>query len=227
MFRAYLNLFGRYSREQFFNMSADAYMKLVNVDVDVNRRSNRVEWASAVYRSYYHPLCAFELEIQWEMATGSLLSELIFSWSKLANRFNCHLAPAPIDPFAVPLVANSDPLRGSLYIKLNLSCMLAANESALFESLIDDKYKFNLNDICALTDMSSPQVNSGALLTYKYLAENYKEFVDFLKKKYLSKETIEKRLDEEVDFCKQELHEFIEAERINYLQYFQEAILEK
>lgn len=227
MFRAYLNLFSEYSRAQFFNMSSDAYMKLVNVDVDVNRRSNRVEWASAVYRSYYHPLCAFELEIQWEMATGSLLSELIFSWSKLANRFNCHLVPAPVDPFAVPLVANSDPLRGSLYIKLNLNCMIQ-NENVLFESLIDDRYKFNLNDICALTSSSTcATMNNGAVLTYKFLAENYKEFIEYLLKKYVTKELIEKRLEEEIDFCKQELHEFIESERINYLQFFQEAILEK
>jgi hypothetical protein len=129
-------------------------MKMVNVDVDANRKSNRVEWASAVYRPYFHPLCAFELEIQWEMATGSLLSELLFSYSKMANKYNFHLVPAPIDPFAVPIVANSDPLRRSLYIKLNLSCLLqqesgsgsgggggAAVEKVLFESLIDDKYK--------------------------------------------------------------------------------------
>ena len=87
------------------------------------------------------------------MATGSLLSELLFSYSKMANKYNFHLVPAPIDPFAVPIVANSDPLRRSLYIKLNLSCLLqqesgsgsggggAAVEKVLFESLIDDKYK--------------------------------------------------------------------------------------
>ena len=121
----------------------DEFMKMVNVDVDANRRSNRVEWASAVYRPYYHPLCAFELEIQWEMATGSLLSELLFSYSKMASKYNFHLVPAPIDPFAVPIVANSDPLRRSLYIKLNLSCLLQqeSSEKVLFENLIDDKYR--------------------------------------------------------------------------------------
>ena len=223
---------------------------MVNVDVDANRKSNRVEWASAVYRPYFHPLCAFELEIQWEMATGSLLSELLFSYSKMANKYNFHLVPAPIDPFAVPIVANSDPLRRSLYIKLNLSCLLqqesggsggsgggAAAEKVLFESLIDDKYKtINLKDIFALADTTSNSSSSSNTkettnLTYKYLAENYGEFLEYLhESKDMCKETIEKRLeieDEAVDFVKQELHEFIESERIRYLQYFQEAILEK
>jgi hypothetical protein len=63
------------------------------------------------------------------------------------------------------------------------------------------------------------------------LAENYREFLEYLHEtKGMCKETIEKRLeieDEAVDFVKQELHEFIESERISYLQYFQEAILEK
>jgi hypothetical protein len=191
---------------------SEEFMRYVNVDVDVNRRSNRVEWASAVYRPYYHPLCAFELEIQWEMATGSLLSELLFSYSKLSNRFNFHLVPAPIDPFAVPIVANSDPLRRSLYIKLNLTCLIQQEEKSLFESFIDDRYKFAI-------DASESDAKS--------LEENFGEFFYFLLNKMLSRDLIEKRIRDDAEFFKQELHEFIETERINYLQFFQEAILEK
>ena len=55
----------------------------------------------------------------------------------------------------------------------------------------------------------------------------------------MSKEIVEKRLEinglddvttsnaAAIDFIKQELHEYIETERISFLQYFQEAILEK
>ena len=49
----------------------------------------------------------------------------------------------------------------------------------------------------------------------------------------MSKELVEMRLEmnddgtNAIDFIKQELHEYIETERISYLQYFQEAILEK
>ena len=87
-------------------------------------------------------------------------------------------------------------------------------------------------DIFALADNTNTSSNKETTnLTYKYLAENYGEFLDYLlESKGMCKETIEKRLeieDEAVDFVKQELHEFIESERISYLQCFQEAILEK
>jgi hypothetical protein len=145
MFRSYLDLFGKYTKFDAFSLP-DGCMKLVNVDVDPNRKSNRVEWASAVYRSHYHQMCAFELEVMWEMATGSLLSELVMGWAKLANRFNYHIVAAPIDPFAVPIVANSDPLRGSIYIKLNISCLMQ-DEMVLFESVIDEKYRISFGSV--------------------------------------------------------------------------------
>lgn len=82
LFESYLNLFRDYSKTKFNSMEPEAILKLVNVDVDPGRKSNRVEWASAVYRSHYHQLCAFELEVQWEVATCSLLSETVSGWSK-------------------------------------------------------------------------------------------------------------------------------------------------
>ena len=140
------------------------------------------------------------------------------------------MVPAPIDPFATPLMANSDPLRRSLYIKLNISCMLQ-EDKVLFESLIDDKYKsINFNDIFALSSSTTLQNTNTKQhnITFKYLSENYKEFVDFmLISKKISRDVVEKRVEQEVEFVSQELHEFIESERILYLQYFQEAILEK
>jgi hypothetical protein len=59
-----LPVFGTdYSYSQFgLNLTLESpILKIVNVDVDPNNKSNRVEWASAIYRSYYHPLAAFEL----------------------------------------------------------------------------------------------------------------------------------------------------------------------
>ena len=123
LFGAYANLINKYSKSTFASTSPDSILKLVNVDVDPMHKSNRVEWASAVYRSHYHQLCAFELEIQWEMATGQLLAELMSYWSKLASRFNYHIVAAPIDPFALPIVDNSDPLRGPIIIELNYRCL--------------------------------------------------------------------------------------------------------
>lgn len=50
MFDSYMNLIAQYSNTKFTNMECDAILKLVNVDVDAGRKSDRVEWASAVYR---------------------------------------------------------------------------------------------------------------------------------------------------------------------------------
>lgn len=109
-------------------------------------------------RSHYHQLCAFELEIQWEVATGALLSELVSVWSKLSNRFNYHIVPAPVDPFAMPLQQNSDPLRGPIYIRLNLNCLMQ-EEQVLFESLIDEKYKSCLDEL-----FGPPTISPSALI---------------------------------------------------------------
>lgn len=187
-------------------MKLDPIIKLANVDVDPSRKSNRVEWASAIYRSHYHQLCAFELEIQWEMATGALLSELVSGWSKLSNRFNYHIIPAPIDPFATPMVPDSDPLRGRIYIELNVNCLIQ-NEKYIFEEFIDKKYKLCHIEISADRIISSQDRNESTSPTgsldissvssslsdtateniYKTLQTNNPEFVDFLHRKNYDK----------------------------------------
>ena len=232
IFKSYLSIFKGYSKSEFTSDSPDSILKLVNVDVDPGHKSNRVEWASAVYRSNYHQLCAFELEIQWEMATGQLLSELASGWGKLANRFNYHIVAAPIDPFALPIVQNSDPLRGPIIIKLNFACLIQ-NESCLFESYIDQKYKLDYSLLMNDKNESGQFPSSiPAAILVEQLAEQTPEFMDYLLKKYsddnLSKcrDKIESKIHEESDFIEHEFQEFIERKRIFRLQFFQEAILE-
>jgi len=52
MFFSYINLLDEYSKARFADtrFDSDSILKLVNVDVDPSRKSDRVEWASAVYR---------------------------------------------------------------------------------------------------------------------------------------------------------------------------------
>jgi hypothetical protein len=238
IFKSYLSIFKGFSNSNFQSDSPDSILKLVNVDVDPGHKSNRVEWASAVYRSNYHQLSAFELEIQWEMATGQLLSELVSGWGKLANRFNYHIVAAPIDPFALPIVPNSDPLRGPIIIKLNLSCLIQQNELLLFESYIDQKYKLDYSLLMTTDNLSNNESSyfssslPASVLVDQLVETSPAEFVDFLFKKFSddsqkSREKIERKIQEEADFVEQEFQEFIERKRIFRLQYFQEAILEK
>ena len=84
-----------------------------NVDVDPKHVSDRHEWATAHYHSYYNPHCLFELEIRWLVATSCILGDLISQWSQRtgtilgSNQVTFHLIPIPCDPFA-----EFDALRG-------------------------------------------------------------------------------------------------------------------
>jgi hypothetical protein len=87
--------------------------RICNVDVDPKHISDRREWATAQYHSYYNPHCLFELEIRWLIATSCILGDLINNWSLRtgtnlgSNPVAFHLIPIPCDPFA-----EFDPLRG-------------------------------------------------------------------------------------------------------------------
>jgi hypothetical protein len=84
-----------------------------NVDVDPKHISDRREWATAHYHSFYNPHCLFELEIRWLVATSCILGDLITQWSQRtgtilgSNQVAFHLVPIPCDPFA-----EFDALRG-------------------------------------------------------------------------------------------------------------------
>lgn len=59
----------------------------------------------------------------------------------------------------MPLQYNSDPLRGPIYIRLNLHCLMQ-EEHVLFESLIDEKYKSCLDELFG-TPAISPSPTGG------------------------------------------------------------------
>ncbi|XP_074643885.1 GATOR1 complex protein DEPDC5-like [Tubulanus polymorphus] len=98
--------------------------KEVNVDVDPAGKSDRDEWAVAQYHSHYSPDGPFSLEVQWIVATGAILGELVYSWVRKASSCGFHFIPVPLDQFALPYTQNSDPLRGPVFIPLNTCCLM-------------------------------------------------------------------------------------------------------
>ncbi len=187
-------------------------LKIVNVDVDSQKKSTRIEWASALYRSCYHPLCAFEIEIYWKMATGQLLAELINNWTKKAFKFNYHLVPGPVDPFATPFETRSDPLRGYIYIPLNIKALIQ-DEKILFNNFIEDFY-FNNDDQNLLRFKCEEMLLEDA------------DFMEYLNFRYKDN-VLELKLQYKQQLIEEEFQEFLEYKRIFYMQYFQEAILER
>lgn len=95
--------------------------KCCSVDVDPYKKSDRVEWALANYSACFHPKCVFQLEVRWMVASGPVLGELIYSWARKTQTCGFHLLPIPLDPFALPVWNQSDPLRGPFCVYMDLS----------------------------------------------------------------------------------------------------------
>ncbi|XP_064646189.1 GATOR1 complex protein DEPDC5-like [Lineus longissimus] len=112
--------------------------KQVNVDVDSSAKSDRKEWGIAFYHSKYNPLSPFSLEIQWMVATGCIMGELIYSYARKASSCGFHFLPVPLDQFALPYTPNSDPLRGPVFIPLNVACLKTPGIS-LFGEFKDER----------------------------------------------------------------------------------------
>ncbi|CAF3363299.1 unnamed protein product [Rotaria socialis] len=149
-----------------------------NVDADQKHVSDRREWAKAQYHSYYNPHCLFELEIRWLVATSCILGDLITNWSQRtgtmlgSNQVVFHLVPIPCDPFA-----ESDPLRGPIYIKMDTTCLqdqmthLSAQHQNcrlnIFQELILKRYGFVLNSCISYINENIYYVHiSAGMLVY-------------------------------------------------------------
>ncbi|XP_070572864.1 GATOR1 complex protein DEPDC5-like isoform X2 [Ptychodera flava] len=98
-------------------------LKDVLLDVDINNKSNRVEWCHVCYYGMYKTDSAFQLEVQWLVATGCLVMDMVQSWARKAGGCGFHLIPATIDPFGHNALF-WDPLRCPLFIQLQCDHIL-------------------------------------------------------------------------------------------------------
>lgn len=90
------------------------------IDLDATGKGGRVEWLHAKYQASYHPDYSYEMELQWMVATSSQLVDIVQQWARKTGAGGFHLVPIPNDPFALPFASKSDPLRGPIFIQLNL-----------------------------------------------------------------------------------------------------------
>ncbi|PSN43947.1 DEP domain-containing protein 5 [Blattella germanica] len=106
--------------------------KHTHLEIDVNGKSDRIEWGHARYQSLYRPDRAWELVVQWVTSSGTIVAELIMGWSRKAQTCGLQMIPIPSDPLALPFTHKSDPLRGPIFIPLDIECLMG-NKSYLFE----------------------------------------------------------------------------------------------
>ena len=61
------------------------------LDSDDGSKNGRVEWVNIKYHSVYDPEQAFEMVIEWMVATGNSISEIVMGWSRKATSTGLHL----------------------------------------------------------------------------------------------------------------------------------------
>ncbi|XP_034840644.1 GATOR complex protein Iml1 isoform X4 [Maniola hyperantus] len=113
--------------------------KNTHLDIDVNNKSDRIEWGHARYQATFRPDQAYEMCIQWAVASGNIVAELIIGWFRKAQTCRLQMVPIPADPLALPFTEKSDPLRGPIYVPLNEEPLLRG-KSALFEGFPEDSW---------------------------------------------------------------------------------------
>lgn len=117
--------------------------KHTHLDIDLNNKSDRIEWGHLRYQSIYKVDHSYELVVQWVASSGSIVADLILAWQRKAQSCGIHMVPIPSDLLALPFTLKSDPLRGPIFIPLNTECLMT-NKQFLFEDFREDTYAHRL-----------------------------------------------------------------------------------
>ncbi|XP_031365715.1 GATOR complex protein Iml1 isoform X11 [Apis dorsata] len=113
--------------------------KHTHLDIDINNKSDRIEWGHLRYQSIYKVDHSYELVVQWVASSGSIVADLIFVCQRKAQTCGIQMVPIPSDLLALPFTLRSDPLRGPIFIPLNTECLMA-NKRHLFEEFREETY---------------------------------------------------------------------------------------
>ncbi|XP_055702143.1 GATOR complex protein Iml1 isoform X7 [Phlebotomus papatasi] len=117
--------------------------KQSHLEIDINQKSDRIEWGHARYHRVFIPGHAFEIVAQWVIASGPIVYDLIYGWSRKAIQCGFQLMAIPADPLAEPFTEKSDPLRGPIFIPLDTEC-LKQKRDFLFEDFKKDTWATRL-----------------------------------------------------------------------------------
>ncbi|OAG41530.1 hypothetical protein AYO21_04232 [Fonsecaea monophora] len=92
--------------------------KMIRIDVDTRKRSNRPEIINLHYDRLHNPENCYHLELAWFNVTSKLVDDAIVSWSTQAEKYGLKLVEVPIaEAFKVP---EHEPFRAAYRIKLAL-----------------------------------------------------------------------------------------------------------
>ncbi|KIX92935.1 uncharacterized protein Z520_11411 [Fonsecaea multimorphosa CBS 102226] len=92
--------------------------KMIRIDVDTRKRSNRPEIINLHYDRLHNPENCYHLELAWFNVTSKLVDDAIVSWTTQAEKYGLKLVEVPIaEAFKVP---EHEPFRAAYHIKLAL-----------------------------------------------------------------------------------------------------------
>uniref|UniRef100_A0A182MHG8 DEPDC5 C-terminal domain-containing protein n=1 Tax=Anopheles culicifacies TaxID=139723 RepID=A0A182MHG8_9DIPT len=117
--------------------------KQTHLEIDVGSKSDRTEWGHARYHQRMIPGHAYEIVVQWITASGPIVYDLIYGWCRKAQPCGFQLVTIPADPLAEPFTEKSDPLRGPIFIPLDIDC-LKQHSSCLFQEFPKETWPMRL-----------------------------------------------------------------------------------
>lgn len=106
--------------------------KQAHLEIDASQKSDRIEWGHVRYHRQMRAAHAFEIVTQWLTASGPIVYDLIYVWMRKAQQCGFQLVPVPADPLAEPFTDKSDPLRGPIFVPLNVAALERDPGAGLF-----------------------------------------------------------------------------------------------
>lgn len=90
------------------------------IDLDLQRRSYRKEWAFLHYSTIHNPRNCYHFQLHWLVCTTRLVEDMLQSWSRTAQRCGLKLIEAPVEQGRVDNV-NDNPFQCPIKIGLAVS----------------------------------------------------------------------------------------------------------
>ena len=90
--------------------------KVIRLDVDVRRRSNRPEIVNLHYDRLHNPENCYHLELSWFNVTSKLVDDAIVTWTNQAEKYGLKLVEVPIAEMCK--IPDNEPFRAPYKIEL-------------------------------------------------------------------------------------------------------------
>eukprot|EP00117_Sycon_ciliatum_P040019 scpid10260/ scgid29477/ DEP domain-containing protein 5 len=131
-------------------------------------RSDMPEWCAVRYPGSYEPNCAFHFEVQWMVATSSLVNDMVQAWARKASSCGFQMLPAPMRPFD----KSAHPLQCGTFVSMDIEYILTAEERDLItmatllqvQSLLLDRLSFLAVPHLGLTSTADAKLKADANL---------------------------------------------------------------